>query len=249
MKFIYLILFSLIPLYNFALVKDSLELKTSIPHKAPSLFVSLELTSHYIWRGLEYGNSPTSFGKFIYTTKHFDAYLEGIYGLNDSHSEVDLGVGLSYKWIYFGLSDYYYPSSVGKKDKYFRLNNKTTGHYIEAYSIITPKCLPFQLTLSSYVFGADKKGNGKQAFSSYAELTYIQNLKNNTNLELTIGANLNKGFYTEYIDGISITNIALKYNTNFKFGSFLLPVSASYVVNPYKNKSFFIITVYFTSKL
>ena len=68
-------------------------------------------------------------------------------------------------------------------------------------------------------------------------------------LILSLGGNLNKGFYTDYKSGFNIVNIALKYDTSFKLGSFHLPVTASYIVNPYREKSYFTLSVFLKSKL
>ena len=162
-----------IPIDVFAESRDSLLLKDSMAFTTSPLEASLELSTKYVWRGIEYGTGAVTFAKISYQKRNFDAYLEGVYSTNGSHSEVDLGIGYTYKWLYIGLADYYYPSAVSNKDKYFNLANRSTGHYIEMYSILSPTKIPLQLTLSSYVFGADKNLNGGQAFSSYAELAYF----------------------------------------------------------------------------
>ena len=64
-------------------------------------------------------------------------------------------------------------------------------------------------------------------------------------ISLSVGANLNKGFYTNYQRGFNVVNVNVKYSTSFKIASFKLPVSASYVLNPYKNKSYFTMSLYF----
>lgn len=212
------------------------------------LSLSLELSTKYMWRGIEYGNAPTTFAILSYEKGGFNAYAEGVYAVNGSHSEVDLGIGYSFKYLSVGLADYYFPSSVGEKDKYFKLNSRETGHYVEAYTTISPLKIPVWLTLSCYVFGADKNKNGNQAYSSYAELGYTHTFNAKDSVSLAVGANLNKGFYTDYRKNFNVVNITLKYATSFKFGSFQLPVSASYVLNPYREKSYFTFSVYFNSK-
>ena len=238
-----------IPIDVFAESRDSLLLKDSMAFTTSPLEASLELSTKYVWRGIEYGTGAVTFAKISYQKRNFDAYLEGVYSTNGSHSEVDLGIGYTYKWLYIGLADYYYPSAVSNKDKYFNLANRSTGHYIEMYSILSPTKIPLQLTLSSYVFGADKKLNGGQAFSSYAELAYFYKFKDNNILTLALGSCLNKGFYRDYKSGFNIVNVSLKYETNLKFGSFHLPVSASYIVNPYREKSYFTFSLFLKSKI
>ena len=103
------------------------------------------------------------------------------------------------------------------------------------------------IILSTYVYGADKKLDGSQAFSSYAEVGYTYNFNDNNALSLALGVNLNKSFYTDYKKEINVVNVTLKYATSFKFGNFKLPVSASYIFNPSKEKSFFTFSLYFNS--
>ena len=87
---------------------------------------SLELTTKYMWRGIEYGTAPTVFPMIGYGYKGFNAFAMGAYAVNGSHQEVDLGVSYSNSGFTVGVSDYYYPSAVGEKDGYFTLNPETT---------------------------------------------------------------------------------------------------------------------------
>lgn len=209
--------------------------------------ISLELSSKYMWRGIEYGDAPVVFPMLSYNYKGFNAFAMGAYAINGSHQEVDLGVNYSFKEICIGISDYYYPSSVGEKDSYLKWSSHVTGHSVEAYMTYTSQKLPLWFIISTYVYGADKKTNGSQAFSSYAEIGYAHKFNDAHTLSLALGANLNKGFYTDYEKGVNLVNITLKYETRFNFGKFNLPVSASYVLNPYKEKSFLTFSIYFAS--
>ena len=206
---------------------------------------SLELSTKYMWRGIEYGTAPTVFPMIGYNTHGFNAFAMGGYAIDGSHQEVDLGVSYTVSEFTVGVSDYYYPSSVGEKDQYFKLSNRETGHWVEAYATWAGIKVPLWITVSTYIFGADKNKDGKQMYSSYAEVGYTHSFTDDNNISLCVGANLNKGFYTNNESGFSVVNVNAKYSTAFKFGSFKLPVSASYVLNPYKNKSFFTMSLYF----
>lgn len=206
---------------------------------------SLELSTKYMWRGIEYGTAPTVFPMIGYNTHGFNAFAMGGYAINGSHQEVDLGVSYTAKEFTVGVSDYYYPSSVGEKDGYFKLSNRETGHWVEAYATWAGTKIPLWVTVSTYIFGADKNEDGKQMYSSYAEVGYTHSFTDDNKISLCVGANLNKSFYTDNESGFSIVNVNAKYSTAFKFGSFKLPVSASYVLNPYRNKSFFTMSLYF----
>ena len=206
---------------------------------------SLELTTKYMWRGIEYGTAPTVFPMIGYCYKGFNAFAMGGYAVNGSHQEVDLGVSYTANEFSVGVSDYYYPSAVGEKDGYFKLSNRNTGHWVEAYASWNGKKIPLWVTVSTYVFGADKNEDGKQMYSAYAEVGYTHSFNDNNSMSLCVGANLNKSFYTEYQSGFNVVNINANYRTAFKFGKFHLPVSAGYILNPYKNKSFFTMSLYF----
>ena len=95
---------------------------------------SLELSTKYMWRGIEYGTAPTLFPMIGYNTHGFNAFAMGGYAIDGSHQEVDLGVSYTASEFTVGVSDYYYPSSVGEKDQYFKLSNRETGHWVEAYA-------------------------------------------------------------------------------------------------------------------
>ena len=55
-----------------------------------------------------------------------------------------------------GVSDYYFPSAVGEKDEYLKFCNRETGHWGEAYATWTGDKIPLWVTVSTYVYGADK---------------------------------------------------------------------------------------------
>lgn len=216
------------------------------PKNAKSPFnVSIELTTKYMWRGIEYGTSPAVFSSLNYSTSGLNAFVMGAYTWNDSHQEVDLGLSYTYKALTLGVADYYYPSNVGENDYYFNFKNRNTGHSVETFLTILPEKTPIYLTLSTFVYGADKNLNDNQAYSTYAEIGYTHNFNDDNNLFLTLGASLNKSFYTDYKKGFNIVNIALKYATAFNFDKFQIPVSVSYIINPYREKSYFTFSTYF----
>ncbi len=210
--------------------------------------VSLELTTKYMWRGIEYGTGPVGFPMISYDYKGLNVFAMGAYAVDGSHQEVDFGLSYSFgDYVTVGLADYYYPTAVGSFDKYFNFRNSTTGHSVEAYATLTPFKLPFWLTVSTFVYGADKNLHGNQAFSSYAELGYTFEFNDNNALSLAAGANLNKGFYTDYQGDFNVVNLSVKYATAFRLGNLVLPVSASYIFNPYRGKGYFTFSLYLNS--
>lgn len=220
-----------------------------IPKEKKNKFsISTELTSKYVWRGQEYGKSPVIFGTLGYDYKGLNVFATGAYAMQGEHSEVDFGLSYTIKWFTLGFSDYYYPTSAGEKDNYLNYKSHETGHSVESYMTIAPEKVPLWLTLSAYLYGADKRLDGQQAYSSYLELGYSHQFKGNHTLSLLAGACLNKSFYTQYQSGFNVVNIACKYATAIPLGRFQLPVSGTLSYNPYVNKPFLSLSIYLSTK-
>ena len=211
----------------------------SIAQNKSNFHMEISAQSKYLWRGIEYGTAPVLFPTLSYDNNGLYIYGMGGYATDGSHQEVDLGISYTYKSFTISLNDYYYPTAVGDNDKYFNLKSKETGHWVESCIQYSPTNIPFWCMLSTYIAGADKKTeSGNQAWSSYAEMGGHYDFDDNNILSLVIGAALNKSFYNDYSHSFSICNIELKYSHDFSLKYFTIPVSVSYIVNPYREKSY-----------
>lgn len=207
--------------------------------KRSNFHLSLMGQSKYMWRGIEYGTSPVLFPTLNYQYKGLYVYVMGGYAFDGSHQEVDLGVSYTIEGLTLSVNDYYYPTAVGQRDQYFNFKGKETGHWVEGSLQYTPSKLPIWLLLSTYFAGADKKPeSGDIAWSSYAEVGGCYDFDEENILSLAVGAALNKSFYNDYSHGFSVCNIELKYSHEFSFNKITVPVSVSYIVNPYMEKSY-----------
>lgn len=207
--------------------------------KSSNFHMALTMQSKYMWRGIEYGTSPVLFPMLSFEHKGLYIYGMGGYATDGSHQEVDLGISYSTKGLTLSVNDYYYPTAVGQDDQYFNLKGKETGHWLEGCIQYSPEKLPFWIIISTYFAGADKKTDSTdQAWSSYAEIGGHYDFDNENIISLAIGAALNKSFYNDYAHNFSVCNIELKYAHTFAFKKITIPVSASYIVNPLREKSF-----------
>lgn len=200
---------------------------------------SLEISTKHVWRGLEFGSSPILFPGLTYRHGGFSAYAMGGYATNASHQEVDFGVSYSFKNWTLGLNDYYYPSNVGESDSYFNYNRQQSKHWVELYATYSGTKLPIWMTLTTFVYGADKQPSGKQAYSTYCELGYIHQINPQSSLSAIAGFSPNKSFYSAYDSYFAWTTFTLRYSHDVRIGSYTLPVSVSYLFNPHIKKSFF----------
>jgi len=208
--------------------------------KESNFHLGLDLQTKYIWRGMEMMTdeaAPVLFPCVNYSNKGFYAYVMGAYAINGKYAEVDLGLSYTYKWLTVALNDYYYPTTNTPKDQYFNLKNRDTGHWLEALVTIAPEKIPVYLTVSNFFYGGDKRPDGKQAYSTYAELGTYYDFLNDHKLSLAVGAALNKSCYNGYDKDFSICNIELKYTYNVVMKKLTLPLSVAYILNPVYEKS------------
>lgn len=208
--------------------------------KESNFHLGVDLQTKYIWRGMEMMTSesaPVVFPQINYQYKGLYAYVMGGYAINGKYSEVDLGVSYTYKWLTVALNDYYYPTITTPEDQYFNFKSHETGHWFEAAITIAPENIPAYLLVSNYFAGADKNWDGKQAYSTYAELGGHYDFLNEHQLALAVGAAFNKSCYNGYNHNFGVCNIELKYTYNVAMKNFTLPLSVAYNINPVYEKS------------
>lgn len=214
--------------------------------KENDFHMSLMVQSKYMWRGIEYGTSPVLFPTLSYDNDGLYIYGMGGYATDGSHQEVDLGISYSIGGLTISVNDYYYPTAVGQDDQYFNFKGKETGHWMEGCLQYSPQKIPFWILLSTYFAGADRNpDNNNQAWSSYAEIGGRYDFDDENNLSLALGAALNKSFYNDYAHSLSICNVELKYAHDFSYKKITIPVSVSYIVNPFREKSYVTFTAAF----
>lgn len=205
-----------------------------------NVHLGIDLQTKYIWRGMEMMTedaAPVVFPQINYQYNGLYAYVMGGYAINGKYSEVDLGLSYTYKWLTIGVNDYYYPTTVTPKDQYFNFKSRETGHWFEGVVTVAPENIPAYLTVSNFFAGADKKGDGKQAYSTYAEIGGHYDFLNDHSLSLAVGAAFNESCYNGYARDFSVCNIELKYTYSLALKNITLPLSVAYIINPVYEKS------------
>lgn len=205
----------------------------------------IELTSKYMWRGLECASGPTVFPTLSFDVSGFSIAATGAYAFDNSVREADICLGYSIKGFSVGLVDYYYPTIEGAKDSYFNWKKGETAHLLEATLSYSFETIPIYVMWSTMVYGMDYNLDGKQAYSSYLETGYSHDFGKNNEISATIGASVLKGMYTFYDQNFSVVNIAAKYTKTFEFEKISIPLSASYIINPYMEKSYLTVSAGF----
>lgn len=202
--------------------------------------IGLDFQTKYVWRGMEMmieDSAPVLFPQINFQTNGIMGYVMGGYSINGKYSEVDLGICYTYRWLTIGINDYYYPTVNTAEDNYFNFVNRDTGHWLEGFVTIAPEHIPAYLTISNFFAGADKRETEKQAYSTYAEITYYYDFLEGHRAAIAVGAAFNKSCYNGYAHDFSICNVELKYTYHLSFKNFALPLSVAYIINPVYEKS------------
>ncbi len=244
MKRTYFVLVVLLGMFFFSQATVIGQEKSSNPFS-----LSCDLMSRYVWRGTDFGASPSiqpgiSYTKGGLTVGAWGAYATNLTGVQEadlylSYSPIDM--------LTFTVTDYFFPDDVNA-NHYFDYKDTSTGHIFEAsVSFNGTKKLPFSILVASNLYGADAvkyKDTGENdgiQYSSYAELTYSFK-----NLDVFMGANLtspneDRGETGFYGDGIGIVNLGITSSRDIKLGSeYTLPLSISLITNPQAEKIYLV---------
>jgi hypothetical protein len=238
------ILFTISFLSSFSITAQN-KTEKSNPFKA-----NVDIMSRYIWRGTDFGNSPSIQPSISYTNSNFTFGTWGAYTTNtQSLQEADIYVSYAFSKLFsLTFTDYFFPNQDSSNDKYFNYNDTSTGHVIEASVNYTfSKKIPLSLLVATNIFGADARriNNdetiGKKQFSTYAELNYAFK-----NIDVFLGSNLtnpdeNIGETGYYGNSIGVINIGATVTKQLKFTEiYSLPLTISLITNPQTQKIFLV---------
>ncbi len=260
-----LILFLVYEVGNAQEEKALAESELSSREGEATLNFGADLVSRYIWRGMDFGNSPAIQPAISFSWKGLSIGCWGSYAfakhsiaLNDStvvdagnYSEIDLYVSYTYKWFTLMFFDYFVVNGLNPNDgnRYFNFNNKTTGHTFElCFTFNGPEKFPVQFTASTLVYGDDKNkdtsgvygmGN-KNNYSTYFEIGYNLHFKKiDVDLKPFVGGiPFGSSWYSPYA---SITNVGINARKEIPVTQqYSLPVQVSLITNPQAQSLFLV---------
>jgi len=205
------------------------------------LDVGADLVSRYLWRGIDYGQSPSIQPTINFTTNGFELGVWSAYQLGRDASELpadELDLYFGYNFVLgntsfgFIVTDYYYPNAGGK------LGNFDSGgkgaHVIEVGTTFTlPESIPFYLSGYINVYNDPD-------YSSYFEVGYSTSI-HEVGFDLFIGAT--PGGQNQYYGtkNFSVINTGITASKSIKITeNFSLPIFASYIINPNQSQGHFV---------
>ncbi len=211
--------------------------------------LSMDLMSRYVWRGTDYGASPSIQPGVEFSKSGFAIGAWGAYTINKSDiQEFDLYVGYTFKDVISVIvTDYFFPDEV-KGYQYFDYRENSTGHVFEGTIAFngTDK-VPLTCFIATNFYGADAKKinddgtTGSIMYSTYAELGYSFKY-----VDLFMGINCtkadtDKGETGYYGDKVGIVNLGATFTKDIPVtNKFNLPLTVSLITNPTAEKVYLV---------
>jgi hypothetical protein len=245
--------------------KEDEHLNEEASSKSLQINLGVDFVSRYIWRGKDYGNSPSIQPNFAFSIAGFKIGAWGSYGIseyktkiNDStsvdmghYAELDLFASYTFEWFTLGVTDYFFPNPLNPNygNKYFNYQYKTTRHTFEAcLSFNGTNKVPLQLYVGTFFYGADKEkdstgvyGTGdNNNFSTYLEASYLFTIKKiGVDMKPFIGGIPFGSVW--YGEKTGIVNLGFTASKTIKITKeFSLPVYTSVITNPQTQSIFFV---------
>lgn len=219
--------------------------------KESPLSINLDLMSRYVWRGYDFGASPSiqpamSYSKWGFTLGTWGAYT--LNNINTGIQEVDLYLGYSFLDMFtVTVTDYYFVDE-GSDYNYFDYDEYTTGHVFEgSIAFSGTDKLPLSVLLATNFYGNDARRinadgtEGNIQFSTYAEFAYAFKY-----FDIFMGFNLTtadaeKGESGFYGDSFGVINLGISASKEIKITEkFSLPLYAALITNPQKEKIYLV---------
>ncbi len=195
--------------------------------------IAADIYSRYVWRGLDYGTSPSVQPTLSLSKKNFEIGYWGAISTMGNYNEVDLYLKYTLKGLYIVATDYFFPVNnipSNKTERYFNYEDKTTGHVYEGMlGWKGSEKFPLTVFIGTSFYGADKDTTGDNRYSTYAEANYTFKVKNTT-LDVFMGFTPTEGLYG---NDMGIVNIGITGTKKIKItNDFEVPAKVSLVMNP-----------------
>lgn len=214
------------------------------------LHAGADIMSGYVFRGTEYGNSPSVQPVLSLSAGNFELGAWGAMALASSYKEVDLYAKYSLKDFSLTVTDYYIPFANGGNaspdPRFLNYTDEVTAHTLEgSLQYKRTQKIPLWVSANLYFYGNDKRWGydagkdttDKTYYSSYFEAGYSFAVKQNT-ADVFLGFTPSAGAYG---NTLGVVNAGVTASRKIRITSdFELPVRASLIVNPQTSNIYFL---------
>ena len=199
---------------------------------------SVEAYSAYMWRGSKEAGAHVA-PSITLQWGGFALQSYGFVSFDGTYKEIDWDLSYTVGSFSFHLADYYARlSSYTTAENYFSFKKGHTNHIQEAIICYEPQKLPFAIRWFTFLHGdwiPNQDGTlGRPSFASYLEAELYHNFSPHSRLSLFCGASVFKGTFTGYTKNFAVINTELRYSYNIPVKSVQIPLTVSYIINPYQ---------------
>ncbi len=198
------------------------------------LDVSLEYNSRYVWRGFDFGNSPSLMPEIAFSYGGFEIGAWAAYATNGNPAGTEIDFFVSYTFetnagdFSLSLTDYTFPD---EPVPYFEAD----AHFLElgfAYETMISENTGIGLSTGVFIHNDDDN-------ALYHEVSLTQSL---SEADLSLFAGFTSGEAAIYeTTGFAFINVGGTVSKEFTIGSgFPLGISASLISNPHAERMFFV---------
>ena len=190
------------------------------------LSLGADVVSRYVWRGADFGNSPSIQPGISYSLGNFEVGAWSAWSVNGdpSGNENDLYLSASLGPVGLTLTDYFFPV-YGGEDDFFNYGDTAGVHTLEIG-------LSYGIGALSVMGAINVSGDADN--SKYVELGYELLSSDEMSAGLVVG--LGDGFYTSE-GGFGAVHVGINASKD--------SYSASYIINPDGKTSFLVFGVSF----
>ncbi len=213
---------------NIMLLTTTIQVKAQEEEKSSPIDIGVDLMSRYVWRGTDYGSSPSiqpylELGLGGFALGVWGAYTTNLPGVQ----ELDLYATYTFSDVVtIGITDYFSPDEIFGYD-YYEYRVDSSAHVFEGMASFNGlENLPLTFMVG-HNFANDSQN------STYLELGYSFSI-----LDIFLGTG--NGIYTT--DGkFNVVNLGITVSKDIKITEkFSLPISASFITNPQAKKIHFV---------
>jgi hypothetical protein len=200
-----------------------------------SIEANVDIVSRYIWRGQEYGHTPSIQPGLSVTAKDFTLGAWGAYKLTgDGDQETDFYLSKDIGPVNIAIWDYWSFNDTSAMN-FFNYSRKNTSHLLETQILLSGgETLPFNLLGSYFFYGTDASR------SIYLELQYLHSI-GKTNIIFFAGYQA-KGDY--YAPRATFVNIGCTVEPVMLTDRFSLPIGISLILNPDRKSVYLVAGIY-----
>ena len=191
--------------------------------KAQELSVGLDFYNRYVFRGVDFGDSPSLQPSITFTAGNFTLGAWGAYSTgngitNGGFGEADLYASYAFDFgLSLGATSYYYPGT-----SWFELDEGVSSHAIELNLGYEVSNFSFA---ANYIVNDSREGAGAEGGDMYFELGYGAGP-----VDLFVGAG--DGWHTTN-GNFQVVNIGIGTSKDIQITeTFAIPMSGAVILNP-----------------